>query len=199
MSLVLVTAVEDYIIMMSDGRVTRTEYGMNLAVDENFKKLARVNDSVCIGFAGSKEPCEEAVLLLNGYDKKSLSLEEIFKIVYESSKKVYKKYTDMNVEIKILMAVGGKNSENNIEFKTFSSDEKFEVNVHKPGKGDLYFTDISPTSTDKIYSSLLAENIIKNQPITIENLKKSMEESIDKASEIDFSINKNKFVEVIRR
>lgn len=196
MSLVLATAMKEFIIFMSDGMVSIKKDNKVESLDENYKKLVRVNNKVCIGFAGSKEPCEEVISKLSQDDAERLSLQDIFQIIYSNAKSVYSKWRTKYIdeEIKILMMIGGISSENKIELKSFSSKENFIVNEYKPNNTDLCYLMLSP---EDVNESILTNSILNNTPVSLENLQKSMEKCIEIVSESCEGVNNVKFTEVI--
>lgn len=195
MSLVLVTAMENYIIFMSDGRVTRNRGTLYPEIlQETYKKLCRINDSICVGFAGSKEPCEEILEGLDKYDPNQIiNLENVFNRIYDKAKSVYNKYTESGIPIKILMVVGGK-QDNEIKFKYFSSVENFCIQQLCPKGDDLSYIMLSP---DGVNISYLENEIKANIPCTIDNMKTAMSNCIDNVSKFNKTVNQFKFVEII--
>ena len=196
MSLVLIVAMEDFVIFMSDGRVTqnRTSKGVEI-LKEDFKKLVKLNTNVCIGFAGSKGPCEEVLKTLSDYNRDSMNIDTVFEVLYEKARSVYSKYLISGIQIKLLMVIGGEQC-GEFKFKTFSSNDNFEVLNYNPQGTDLNYAMLSPDNVD---ISSLINQIYKNAPVTIENLQKAMGECIDNVSQFNNTINNVKFSEIIRR
>ena len=196
MSLVLVTAMENFIIFMSDGRVTRNKTIFEVEIlQENFKKLFRVNSNICIAFAGSKEPCEETLKVLDDYNLNSITLDETFEIILKKSKEVYSRYINQGIPIKIFMAIGGK-QQGEIKFRTFSSPENFKILEFSPKKDDLSYAFLSPESIDNSY---FINQIQKNAPCTLNNLRRAMGLCINDVSAFCKSVNALKFEEIIEK
>lgn len=195
MSLVLITAMQNFIIFMSDGRVTRQKTIMeNEILREDYKKLRKVNANICIGFAGSKEPCEEVLKSLDSINSENTTIDNVCQIVLNEAKSVYSKYVLLGIPIEILMAVGG-NQYGQIKFRVFHSTDGFKVQEYIPQGTHLNFAILSPGWVDK---SNLLDRINANPPVTIDNTEKAMGECIDKVSLLDPSVNTVKFTEIIR-
>lgn len=196
MSLVLITAMEDFIVFVSDGRVTRNKTITEVEVlQENFKKLIRLNSNLCIGFAGSKEPCEQVLKTLENYNLNNITIDNAFEVLYEKAKLVHSKYISSGVKINILMAIGGMQNRE-IRFKTFSSIDNFEVLRFCPKGDELNYAMLSPADVNISY---LINEIKNNIPCTDDNLKRAMSECINKVSSFDKTVNNNIFVEIIKR
>ena len=91
MSIVISVCGVNFSLMMSDGRLVKINdmNSKNLTVvNEEFKKISRINRNVMIGFTGDPVPTINALNELNTYaNLESLSLEEIKEIVVNSLKK----------------------------------------------------------------------------------------------------------------
>lgn len=204
MSIVLVGAKENYLIMMSDGRVTRGNSEIEI-IDENFKKLKRLSNNVCIGFAGSKEPCEEVLDYIVKYHNNESNYNILFYIIYHQANNVLAKYIKNGIYIKMKFVLGGLFN-NEIKFKTLESiDYKlntisiksyFDIGEHIP-KGDaLSYAMMSP---NEVNGSLFYNMLCENTKFDIEDIKNTMIACVEIASQNSKTINTNTFVEIINK
>jgi len=181
---------------MSDGRVTQQKTIMDVDVlQEDFKKLLKVNANICIGFAGAKEQCEEVLKCLNNYTLNNLNLDNVIEIINNEAKSVYSKYMILGIQIKILMAIGGI-QDGVIKFKTFSSVNGFKIEKYIPKGDEISYAMLSPDGVD---IKNLVNQIYANAPCTSDSLKKAMGGCIDNVSQFNNTVNNVKFTEILRR
>jgi hypothetical protein len=64
-SIVVSFATCDHVIMMSDGRVQNVL--TKETIQEDYKKLAKINENICVGYVGSKELCLSVLSELSKY------------------------------------------------------------------------------------------------------------------------------------
>ncbi|SDO88314.1 hypothetical protein [Clostridium gasigenes] len=205
MSLILIAAMEDYIIMMSDGRVSRGNDNEFHILDDNYKKLLRLNETICIGYGGSKEPCVEVVDYLKMYYKNEKDLDKLFNLLNQKAGNVFGNYISKGIKIKMQIVIGGINK-GQIKFKTIKSIDYdfnkiyiksyFTTEEHIPEGDTLSYCMMNP---DGIEDLLFYKLLCRNTSFGVDDIKITMKECIDIASEKSRTINKNKFFEVIRR
>lgn len=86
MSCIICLASDSFAFIAGDGRAINSETGE--VVDENYKKVRRINENVIVGFVGCVEICEGALDALPN-DTEHLTLSEISEILCRNAKKLH--------------------------------------------------------------------------------------------------------------
>lgn len=196
MSVVLVSAMKDFIIFMSDGKVTRPENGAIKSLDENYKKLRRINNNICIGYTGGQDICENVLTSLDSYDKKKLDLTKTVDILHKFSKEIYSKNKYQNNTI--TMVIGGKSADGTIEFYTFGSYYDFQLNSYKPQDKKMLYRILC---SDEVKGLNIFEkhlNLHLNESLKpIKECQDAMSDCVDEIASDDETVNNTKFTEII--
>lgn len=184
MSIVIVGITPTFVIAMSDGRVTNDQLPENL---EEFKKICKINQYVCIGITGHLQFFSEVFTKFNSIDEniKTLKVENAFNLFYKISKEVKSNNPvlgDSNI------VVCGIDSNNNIRSIAFST-KNFIINNQDGKQSGLAIQVLSN------YSG--AFQIAQNNIIKCGNLIKGMEDTIKYIATVDKTVNSNIFVERI--
>lgn len=86
MSCIICFACDSFAFIAGDGRAMNAS--TNEIVDENYKKVRRINQNVIVGFVGSTEVCEGALLNLPS-NSEYLTLTAVSEILCQSCKKLH--------------------------------------------------------------------------------------------------------------
>jgi hypothetical protein len=194
MSVILVACMENFALMMCDGRMVeftsdnKKEYKI---ADENIKKIFRVNKDVCIGIGGDAIAGDKALKELNGYNPELLKLEKIEKIIREKAMEKVKDW----IGIKIIIA--GRNRKGLFTVHILNSENGYIGEYYEPKGEEILIKGAFP---DKNYDwqQLLDKHLYSTNPWgTSDNLKKHMRDCIINVSELDKTVNTNIFEEMI--
>lgn len=193
MSFIMAIADSKNAIFISDGRVTKLEGNKCVIVEENYKKILKVNKRMCIGYSGCTETCKEVISELKKYDyNKLVDLELVFKILYKKSKQVCSMYNKNDTGYKLNLVIGGTTKENEIKLISFGSKKNFAYEVLSPQKGDLKYCYLS-SPLSKIDDGKIKQSILNNKS----NLAKGLKECVEYVAKSDISVNTNMFLESI--
>ena len=128
MSLVIGIIRQDYGIIAGDGRAIYN----NGLIDENYKKVIKLNDNVYIGFAGNISDCSNAVSILSDSDKKN---EYTVKSAFDEVKRYYDRPLHPNE--KMQMIIIGRGVTNKIVMRTISvAYGELKTAKHNPSNPD---------------------------------------------------------------
>lgn len=196
MSVVLVIATQDSIFFMSDGRVQGETRGVKSILQEDYKKLNRINQNICIGYTGNKYLCEQTIKAMNDPYKPiaNLNLDNIQKFLCAEARSVYLENNYLG--IKMAFIVGGVTTDGKIEFYTFGSMNDFIIQKYSSINGDINYAGLYPENAK---GNELEKHLLANVPLNEDKIKKAMIDCIDEIAALDSSVNRNKFIEVIRR
>lgn len=86
MSCVICLACNSFAFIASDGRAINAETGE--IIDENYKKIRRINKDVIVGFVGTADVCESALMALPS-NSENLTLTEIAEILCQNAKRLH--------------------------------------------------------------------------------------------------------------
>lgn len=163
-------------------------------VNENFPKIARVNNNVCIGFSGDPLASLNALNVLQNYDVNSLTLEETKNIFINSLKNNNINKSGANV------IVTGRNKSNNFSSYYIDLTNNYNEVYYKP-KGNEFATIYAlPAPEDNIHNyQKIVDDILKNNMPwnDLQDVQNCVIEAIDKISTLNSSVNDNIFMEVI--
>lgn len=199
MSVVLITATKDFIVFMSDGRVQGEIGGIKNILREDYKKISRLNEKICIGYTGSRELCEKSLkAIYNPYNPNAfnplgnLDIGSISNTLCAEAKHIFSESNYPNK--KITFVVGGVMADKNIGFYTFGSEYNFQVEKYIPINGDIKYASLH---SDNAKGNELEHHLLANTPLNEDKIKKAMSDCIDEIADLDSSVNKIKFTEVI--
>lgn len=176
MSIVLVGLTTKFAIGMSDGRVTSPE---KTVMDENFKKLIRINPYVCIGVTGSQD-------FLNFLNKRiysspininKIKTDEAFEIIYTISKEIMKDYSMLKDSSVVIFGI---DSMHRINSKAFCTKD-YVVQTQEPKNNDI--------STQALCDYPNTNEIFQGNILRYMNIITGMEETIKYISTVDKGIN----------
>ena len=197
MSIVLSVCGVNFSLMMSDGRMVKindmTSNDLTI-VDENCKKIRRINRNVMIGFTGDPIPMINTLNELSTYTNlESLTLERIKRIVINSLKKQQINF------LGVKLIISGRNKSN--IFVTYTIDSKNDF------KEIPYIIDFPngfavnyalPNDDNGKLENICKKHIDNTMPwVNLDNLKRHMKDCINEISKECPSINNNIFEEFI--
>jgi len=188
-SIVIGLAMENFIIMMSDGRVSKA----NTILKEDYKKLFRFNKNICIGFTGSQDLCESILNELSSIINEEIKLEQICDFLINSA--IEKKNNIFIADIfKCSFLIGGISDTNEIIIYRFNSENNFILEKMNSKGTELSYNICSNTVDNKMF-----ENFLRAKKIctSLQEYVLLIEEFIDKVAKIDPSVNTNKYNEII--
>lgn len=196
MSVVLGVATNNTVVLMSDGRVSKTDEDGNFSVvDENYPKVIQVNKYVGVGFTGSTELCKAVTNIIGTLDqniKASIKVDQLFKILFLRARAIKQLEESGDRVVQILVA--GINERTQIEIKTTSSALGFRITSDVlQNEGDVIFAELSAIKDSDPHTKF--QSFLMRQ----KNLKESMAEYIDYVSTFDRSVNRQKFMVWIKR
>jgi len=180
MSIVIVAITPKYAVAMSDGRVIKNQ----MVIDENFKKIHKLNPYIGIGFTGHMAFLRDIFFEFEEVDKE-LRVDQFFQMIYEISKNLMDKnqyFGDSNI---VVFGVDSCNKMKSIGFST-KDFIIYEEDGTKTGLS-LQVLNNHPNAFE-----ITKQNIRKNK-----NLVRGMEETIHYISTVDESVNNIIFVEKI--
>ncbi|MEK4006480.1 hypothetical protein [Paenibacillus sp. FSL H3-0333] len=191
MSFVSIVARENFINVMSDGRVTGSN---DEVVDEEYQKYVS-NDKSFIAFAGTLETCEMVV-------------RDIKEIVFDNKDYVGAIYVLLGVfkqikleekGMKVMMALGGVNKIGEIEFYTVDSIKK-EAQTYIPKDDDIAYAFLNNTEHEDV--TLKSEFIGILKETGFDTPSKSIQAQRlmnNNVADRDKSVNKKTFRAVIKK
>lgn len=137
MSFVSIVATTGFVTVMSDGRVKDIVSGE--IIQEDFQKFIKANDSKAfIAYAGNRESCEPIALNLKNAIEEGISFDIVQTILISAVRKLIPEH------LTVMFALGGLNSDNEIEFYSFNSREN--TNSHfKPANDVISYTFLNNT------------------------------------------------------
>lgn len=182
---------------MSDGRLVKINdmNSKNLTVvNEEFKKISRINRNVMIGFTGDPVPTINALNELNTYaNLESLSLEEIKEIVVNSLKKQQINF------LGVKLIISGRNKSNIFVTYTLDSKNNFAEVPYILSFPNAFAVNYALPNNEGGKLEMICKRHIENtQPWgTLDALKQHMRDCIKEISEVCPSVNSNVFEEFI--
>ncbi|WP_338712788.1 hypothetical protein V9W62_09435 [Bacillus velezensis] len=188
MSLVSIIARENFITVMTDGRVTSE----GEVIQENFKKFIKLNKDMFFAFAGHKEPCEFVAQWAKEYFEQ-YGLEKLASAINDF---VLNNKLD---KYKILAGFGGVDSQR-IKFFTYSSLEKKVEHYTPEGYNDIKYTFLYPSKDkDLNLREILTHGLSKYGFNTPNKCLKAQKELNDKVASKEFGVNRITFNLTIRK
>lgn len=142
MSFVSIVATENFITVMSDGRVTGKDNDEIL--QEDYQKFMEVaNGKAFIAYAGTKDVCELIAQHIKIAIENGLTLEDSSRIVRESINAAVPE------DLSVMFSIGGINELGKIEFYTYDSKNNLEQHfLTEPGQISYAFLNNSSTDID---------------------------------------------------
>lgn len=179
MSIVLVAAMSNFALLMSDGRVSNKTLGV---AQEDYKKLLRVSENICIGFTGHQKGCEETISVL----KNDMCYMDIVNSLHKKAQEVHSVYSD-----KMIMCVVGFNEDGNMSVYYFSSDD-FILKPYHPKKGKVSLVSLEPIPT-----TIYVDNCNSSTVKSLDDYCRLMYKTISDVSKINPTVNNFTFSELI--
>lgn len=143
MSIIMAVGNKHKLILASDGRVSDiNEKGEHIILDENFKKICRLSDSVCVLIAGNRNQCMQIVYML----KQKINACITPHVCAETIDSILQNHALVtDDELNVRMIVAGINSAKEREMYLFSADQdgierekkSLTDNVIYVAKGDI--------------------------------------------------------------
>jgi hypothetical protein len=184
MSFISVIARENFITVMSDGRVMNYE---DVPIEENFQKFINIENRSFIAFGGTRELCEMITKDIVPILKNELN----YSIWLQSFRRVLESLKLNQNNLKCMFAFGGINHERNIEFYTINSitldSKKFNpygdqisyAFVNNTKNADKLYEDKSielfretgfSTPSEVIQAQRLLNNFVSTQDVSVNNV-----------------------------
>lgn len=189
MSFLLSVCGYNFSLNMSDGRMKNL--ATNSIEDENFQKVHKVNNNVCIGFTG--DPIGAGLMLdeLRFYDLSKMTLERIKRISIEKLKTL----TLNHLGVKVIFS--GKNKSNHFVTYTIDSKNNFaeEKYVDIPQNG---FAVVYSGTNEDILQGIVYKHIYATSPWkSLDELRQHMIDCINEVSSVDDTVNNKIFEELV--
>ncbi len=194
MSFVLCVCGSNFSLMMSDGRVTAFKENENSTkiICEDFKKIKRVNPNVIIGFTGDLFVGECIEKALYGYQLENLTMERIKRIIINKLKQNQSELNCLGAKI----IISGINKSN--IYTTYFVNSNLDFIETPYYVKDNYFAVVYACHNENIVKDIIQRNIYDTMPWkSIDILKRCMKQCIFDVAEIDNTVNKNVFEEMI--
>ena len=181
MSFVSIIARENFISVMSDGRVM---YG-NEIIQEDYQKFIKINDQSFVAFAGSKEICE-------------IFIEEVRTIVNQNSNIInylhslvgrFNQLSLNNHGLKVMLGIGGINSNQEIEFHTINSIDNQILNFSPKGEMISYAFLNNTKYDDSVLVNKLIETLGQTGFGVVKEVKKAQKILNDFVAATDQTVN----------
>lgn len=127
MSFVIAVCSNNFALTMSDGKMALYDEQMNLKedVDEKTRKIYRINDNVCLGFAGDYLGAMMVVEHFNSLDCEKFTIETCATVVKEKARHI-------NLFIPLLFIIVGKDKEGNFGLIPMSSTLGYDNKIVYP-------------------------------------------------------------------
>lgn len=188
MSFVSVIARENFINVMSDGRVMNSE---GAAIQEDYQKFNKVNDNTFIAYAGVKEPTELFIESFNRFDLFEKLKEYPIEMVAELIKTAIESSDLKNFNV--LLAMGGITSTGEVGFFYYNSINS-ELLIKKPKGQDIEFCFLHNGLVDAINTNDVLVNALRRNGLDrSDQVMMAQKELNDCVAAIDVSVNTNTF------
>lgn len=182
MSFVSIIAREDFISVMSDGRVMDPH---GIPIQEDYQKFIQINDQSFIAFAGTKEICEIIAQEMKDVINRNDDLQDHFQ-------QLLARFQQLNLNhhgMKVFLGVGGINSDQEIEFHTINSKNGQVLNFSPKG-GDVSYAFLNNSSYDEAdLQKKLIEILRVTGFNTIDKIKNAQKTLNDFIAETDDTVN----------
>lgn len=197
MSVILAVCGENYVKMISDGRVVLfTNENAPVPVGEQFNKLKRINENVILGFAGDKVICEKTVKKLRSavakLPKNTVRLSEVAKLtqhILQNTKLGF---------LKVHFITGGLTSDNRMGLYILNSATNFELEEYFPLHGQHQIKTSLPFGKQESCDQLIEKYFVAEFPKSPQALDKAMIKFVDDIADVDITVNKNHYtIEII--
>lgn len=191
MSFVSVIARESFLTVMSDGRVIDRN---DCIIDEAYQKFS-CDEKSFIAYAGSREVCEMITrdirdLVFNDRDYVGATLVLV---------QVFEQLKLESHGLKVMMALGGVNKQEEIELNTVDSIKK-ETLSFKPKGGDIDYAFLNNIKNNKVDFQTKLVEILKQTGIdTPSNIIQAQRLLNNYISDMDISVNKKTFRAVVKK
>lgn len=200
MSVALAICMETGVVMMCDGRMVKFNSKNKddfTVVDENCKKLLRVNKEVCIGITGDANILFEIVKELQHYNTNYMKLEKVEKIIIP----IIKEKTVDWIGCKAL--IGGKNRKGKfvlhiIDYSNIHDENYIPIIFEPIGNLSVIQGAFPKTLNANYYETLIEKHITNTAPWSNAHiLQRHMAECIAEIAKSDMTVNTNMFSESI--
>lgn len=191
MSFVSVIARESFLTVMSDGRVIDRN---DCIIDEAYQKFS-CDEKSFIAYAGSREVCEMITrdirdLVFNDRDYVGATLVLV---------QVFEQLKLESHGLKVMMALGGVNKQEEIELNTVDSIKK-ETLSFKPKGSDIDYAFLNNIKNNKVdFQTKLVELLKQTGIDTPSNTIQAQRLLNNYISDLDISVNKKTFRAVVKK
>ena len=193
MSYIQCVLIKNGIFMSSDGRVTDGER----IIDENYKKIRRINNDLLIGYSGDKVFCEGILNIL----QQSINCNMDVSSIYESVVIISKSLINQIGMKRGQFIIAGKYSDGKLGFITLSTNNGFSSTQKiANNSNDIYFTEAFSDNIDSDYLKTEIEKIMKEKQNSISylDLIEAMKNAAKKVAIDDTSVNTKFYFEMIK-
>jgi len=190
MSLVSIIAKKNFLCIASDGRAIRKEQEI---IDEQYKKFRLPNPNCFIAYTGNKEASELFLKVSTLYD---LYVRDYSKLAVRVQSILLNPPFS---RFKILLAFGGINPDNIIEFYSMST---LQPNIlhFKPDGSDISYAFLNNSSIEEPELKKILLKYLQIHGVNLpDQISKTQIEINNIIADRDFSVNKNVFCSTINR
>lgn len=192
-----IQGINPQVIITSDGRVC----GENGSIlQENYKKIDRINSKVAVAYAGNKYFCELIVKttkqICNNLD--NICIEEFHKNLTDISKNTFDNLNNSNLKCQFI--VGGITNNNSLGILTLSTNNDFKITQHYVDSNNVIcFASASSNSFDnQSLNDNLCELVSSGKILYVSDFYKVINDTYREVALIDDSVNTEIFREIIK-
>jgi len=193
MSLVTLLATEDFLTVMSDGRITCSDENASRVVCESYFKILCPKHHYFIAFTGDLTAIED----FNGMSG-ILSPEKDWEAF---SVKMHKKLMELTQgEVYVSYALGGKNIRNEIEFFIFGTHRNRVEHVRAIGPGSMKFRALVSENIDMgSFAREISGFLDEMEARTPENALGVQKQITERVAALDKTVNTNTYHIIIEK
>lgn len=191
MSFVLCICNPTYSIMVGDSRmIAFNKDGEFETVEEDVQKVQKINENILVGYTGDPIPILTAIKELDTYDRKTLTLGQVRKILFNTIKTL-----PLN-DLGIKLIISGRNKYGKMLMYVIDTKNNYKVEKYEP---DLQKPAFSCAGREQqIIKPILDKYIFNTYPWdNIYQLKDYMIKCVQEVSNNDETVNDNVKVVVI--
>lgn len=186
------------VIITSDGRVTDQ---CGTILQEDYKKIDRINSKVAVAYSGTKEFCEQIIHFTKDKfsDIEIIDINDFHNHLIDVSKDIL---SDKDSTIyKCQFLIGGLTNTNNLGVLTLSTNHHYSVTKSYVDSTNLIC--YSSACSDSMDNNLLGINlnnlVTKNKILSISDFYKTINDTSRNMALTDLSVNSTIFREIIKK
>lgn len=195
MSFVSVIITEHYISFATDGRFTSLT---GQVIQEDYKKIKKLNDNLVVAFAGDSLECEASIKgleeLINHVPRNNIGFN--IELISTLMKQIIR---DKFGNSKVFLSIGGINMENALEVTVFSSisDDLHSFSPKGNNLNHFYFGNNMDVVKEKMVYEDFAKKVVKAN--TPENAFIVQKQINDLVASFDSTVNCNVMNRIIKK